>query len=380
MSDNNSWTVVVIDDEEDIRDVMAMMLQDSGYITKTASDGIAGVDLCYKILPQIVITDIRMPGMDGLKVLETLKKNIPDIEIIVATAFGEMDIAIRALQLDASDFITKPISHEAFFMALARAKERFTARRKLKLILHQDKMMSLGRLAASVAHEINNPLSGVLNYIKLMQRIMEKGVLAEDSRKKFINQLELIESEISRCTQIVSGLLTFSRKSEPVFTRIDLKCLLDRCVLLSRHKMELGKIEFKLNISPVLPEINGDFNQLQQCVINLIFNAIDAMPDGGTLELSAQNEPAKGFVTISVKDSGHGITEKDILHIFEPFFTTKKDGYGIGLGLSTVYGIMQRHKGSVEAKSRPGKGSVFMLRLPVENKFPERENVFKNKN
>lgn len=372
MPDNNYWTVVVIDDEEDIRDVMAMMLRDSGYHVETASDGVSGVDLCNKILPQIVITDIRMPGMDGLKVLETLKKNIPDIEIIVATAFGEMDIAIRALQLDASDFITKPISHEAFFMALTRAKERFSARKNLKLILHQDKMMSLGRLAASVAHEINNPLSGVLNYIKLMHRIMERGMLTEDSRKKFINQLELIENEISRCTQIVSGLLTFSRKSDPAFKKINVEHLLNRCVLLSRHKMELSKIELRLNINPVLPEVEGDFNQLQQCVINLIFNAIDAIPDGGSLELSAQNEPGKGFLTISVKDSGYGICEKDLPHIFEPFFTTKKDGYGVGLGLSTVYGIMERHKGSVEVKSQPGKGSVFILLLPIESKSLER--------
>lgn len=371
MPDNKSWKVVIIDDEKDIRDVMAMMIGDSGYSVETASDGIAGVDLCNKILPQIVITDIRMPGMDGIKVLETLKKDIPDIEVIVATAFGEMDIAIRALQLDASDFITKPVSRDAFFTALTRAKERFTARKKLKDIQHQDKMMSLGRLAASVAHEINNPLSGILNYIKLMHKIMVKGALSEESRKKFIPQLELIESELSRCTQIVSGLLTFSRKSDPAFTKINIENLLNRCVLLSRHKMELGKIDLKIYISPHLPEVKADFNQLQQCIINLLFNAVDAMPDGGTLELIADNAPDKGFVAISVKDTGNGISEKDLAHIFEPFYTTKKNGYGIGLGLSTVYGIMKRHNGSIDVISHPGKGSVFTLRLPSDSKLPE---------
>ncbi|MFH2044190.1 MAG: hybrid sensor histidine kinase/response regulator [Pseudomonadota bacterium] len=371
MPDNNSWMVVVIDDEEDIRDVMAMMLRDSGYRVETASDGIAGIELCNKILPQIVITDIRMPGIDGIKVLETLKIDIPDVEIIVATAFGEMDIAIRALQLDASDFITKPIGRDAFFMALTRAKERFTARKQLKDIQHQDKMMSLGRLAASVAHEINNPLSGVLNYIKLMHKTMERGPLSEENRKKFIPQLELIESELSRCTQIVSGLLTFSRKSDPAFININIENLLNRCVLLSRHKMELGKIDLKLYTSPHLPEVKGNFNQLHQCIINLLFNAIDAMPDGGTLELSAENDPNKGFVSICVKDTGQGICEKNLTHIFEPFFTTKKNGYGIGLGLSTVYGIMERHNGSIDVKSGPGKGSVFTLRLPSDSNLPE---------
>jgi signal transduction histidine kinase len=200
---------------------------------------------------------------------------------------------------------------------------------------------------------------------------MAKGTLSEENRKKFIPQLELIESELNRCTQIVSGLLTFSRKSDPAFTKINIENLLNRCVLLIRHKLELGKIDLKLYISPYLPEVKADFNQLQQCIINLLFNAIDAMPDGGTLELSAENDSYNGFVAIRVKDTGHGIREKDLAHIFEPFFTTKKNGYGIGLGLSTVYGIMNRHNGSIDVISHPGKGSVFTLRLPLDSILPE---------
>jgi len=368
-----------LDDEEDIRDVMAIMLRDSGYCVEVASDGSSGIALCRRIQPRIVITDIRMPGIDGLKVLETLKKDMPDIEVIVATAFGEMDVAVRALQLDASDFITKPVSHDALFMALKRAKERWSARRQIKeytamlerevvdqaRTLHQDKMMSLGRLAASVAHEINNPLSGVLNYVRLMLRILDRGPLSDENHEKFINQLGLVESEISRCSQIVSSLLTFSRKSDPALARLRAEDLIQRCALLSRHKLELSKIELKVSVVPCLPDVEGDFNQLQQCVINLIFNAIDAMPGGGTLDLSAERDSSGVFVKISVKDTGSGISEKDLPRIFEPFYTTKKDGYGVGLGLSTVYGIMERHKGSVEVKSRPGGGAIFTLLIPV---------------
>ena len=132
MQAHPDWKIVVIDDEQDIREVMAITLQDAGYIVATASDGAAGLQLCDEKSPQIVITDIRMPGLDGLQVLETLKKKYPDIEVIVATAFGEMDLAIRALQLDASDFITKPISDEALYLALKRASERFTSNKQLK--------------------------------------------------------------------------------------------------------------------------------------------------------------------------------------------------------------------------------------------------------
>ena len=508
------WKIVLIDDEEDIREVMAVALQDAGYTVETAADGATGIELCAAICPQIVITDIRMPGIDGLQVLETIKGKFPDIEVIVATAFGEMDLAIRALQLDASDFVTKPISDEALNLALKRAKNRFTSRKQLKdyatilekekaetsqellrniafqrnliessmdgilacdetnivvifnrsiekmlnyakeealltmtigqffasgeherfrqklsnkmyggadrlalyetrlleksgreipvqvsasvlfdqdrenglvcffrdlreirklereisdqaRILHQDKMMSLGRLAASVVHEINNPLSGVLNYLRLMSRILGQGPLADDRQEKFKRYLDLVETETSRCSQIVSSLLSFSRRSPPSFGPVQIEKLLQRCIILSRHKLELNNIQLESNVEPNLPSVNGDFNQLQQCIINLIFNAIDVMPDGGTLNINASNDVEEKSVTIAVNDTGPGIDQADLAHIFEPFVTTKSEGYGVGLGLSTVYGIMERHGGSIDAASPPGEGATFTLKLPV---------------
>jgi PAS domain S-box-containing protein len=509
-----NWKIVLIDDEEDIREIMALALEDAGYTVGTAADGMAGLLLCDDTSPQIVITDIRMPGIDGLQVLETLKKKYPDIEVIVATAFGEMDLAIRALQLDASDFITKPISDEALYLALRRARERFTSRKQLKdytallekekaetshellksirfqrnliessmdgilgcddsgtvviynhtmeqllgfpkqevlhkmtfkqffpannlapfmdelsgeayggkdrlmlyetylkeksgrevpvqvsasllfdqgrenglvcffrdlreirqlegkisdqaRILHQDKMMSLGRLAASVVHEINNPLSGVLNYLGLMRRILGQGSLAQGRQEKFQRYLELVESETSRCSDIVSSLLSFSRRSPQSFENVEIDKLLQRCILLSRHKLELNNIRLESDVQSQMPSVNGDFNQLQQCIINLIFNAIDVMPDGGTLNLAARYDVRRKLVMITVKDSGPGIDPADLPHIFEPFVTTKNEGHGVGLGLSTVYGIMERHRGSIDAASRPGEGATFTLKLPV---------------
>jgi len=379
VTESAAWKIVLIDDEEDIREVMTLTLEDAGYRVASAPDGESGLQICEQISPQIIITDIRMPGMDGIQVLEAIKKKNPDIEVIVATAFGEMDLAIRALQLDASDFITKPISDEALYLALDRARNRYTSRKQLKdytallekekadqvRILHQDKMLSLGRLAASVVHEINNPLAGILNYLGLMVRILGRGPLAEDRREKFQRYLELVETETKRCSQIVSSLLSFSRKSEPSFGDVQLEELLQRCTILSRHKLQLSNIRLESSISTNIPAVKGDFNQLQQCVINLIFNAIDAMPDGGTLNLEGRYDGQKGWVIIIVKDSGSGIAAEDLPHVFEPFYTTKQEGYGVGLGLSTVYGIMQDHNGTVNVESRPGQGAVFMLQLPV---------------
>jgi len=321
-----------------------------------------------------------MPGMNGLEVLEEIKRQHPDIEVIVFTAFGEMDLAIRALQLDASDFITKPVNDDALHTALKRARERYSARKQLKdytallekeyadqaRILHQDKMISLGRLAASVVHEINNPLSGILNYTRLMIRILNRGPLVEERREKFGQYLKLVESETDRCSQIVSSLLTFSRKSPLTFESISIAELIDRCALLSQHKLELQHIRLEIRVAANIPPVTGDFNQLQQCIINLIFNAIDAMPEGGAVTLSGSHDAAAGRAVISVADTGCGISQADRPHIFEPFFTTKKEGYGVGLGLSTVYGIMERHRGTVTLESQPGQGSTFRLELPVK--------------
>jgi len=516
MATSPPWKIVLIDDEKDIREVMAIALQDAGYTVDIAADGATGLKLCEDSSPQIVITDIRMPGMDGLQVLETIKRKYSDIEVIVATAFGEIDLAIRALQLDASDFITKPISDEALYLALNRARERFNSRKQLKdytallerekaetsqellksiafqrnliessmdgilgcdgkdtvvtynqsmeqilgyaktevlhkmtimqffpagkladfkaelssdtyggenrlilyetslleksgheipvqvsanllfeqgrqnglvcffrdlrqirklerevsdqaRILHQDKMMSLGRLAASVVHEINNPLSGILNYLRLMSRILGKGSLSENHKEKFQRYLDLVENETHRCSQIVSGLLSFSRMSPPSFGQVQIDELLQRCILLSQHKLELSNIRLESNVQSNLPPVIGDFNQLQQCMINLFFNAIDAMPDGGTLELSSRYDTDRDVMIVRVKDSGCGIPREDLAHIFEPFYTTKKEGYGVGLGLSTVYGIMEQHHGSVNVESQSGAGTAIILELPVSD-------------
>jgi len=228
-------------------------------------------------------------------------------------------------------------------------------------------MMSLGRLAASVVHEINNPLSGILNYLRLMLRILDEDQLDEDQTQKFQHYLELAENEIERCSQIVANLLNFSRTSPPAFGEVRIEELINRCILLSRHKLELSNIGLESNIQTNLPPVKGDFNQLQQCIINLIFNAIDAMPGGGTLTLEGHCEAGKRLVVITVKDSGEGIAPADLPYIFEPFFTTKSQAYGVGLGLSTVYGIMERHKGAVNVESHPGEGATFTLELPVSS-------------
>ena len=246
MPSKPAWRILLVDDEPDIVAVLGMTLTDAGYAVKSAGDGAAGWAACNEEQPHIVITDLRMPHKDGLQLLSEIKAAYPVVEVIVATAFGDMTSAVKALQLDASDFITKPIAAEALLVAVERAKARILTRRKLQEdqinLLHRDKMMSLGHLAASVAHEINNPLSGVLNYIRLMRRTTGDQGPSPEQQMKFGTYLETVEKEVDRCCRIVSNLLTFSRKSEPIQTDVNVGELIERSAELCGHRLTLGQI------------------------------------------------------------------------------------------------------------------------------------------
>mgnify|MGYP006285198745 CR=1 FL=1 len=371
--------MLLVDDEQDIREVTSLVMKDQGFEVYTAEDGVSGFDMVESVEPQIVVTDVKMPKMGGIELLRKVKERFEDTEVIVITAFGEMDLAIEALQLDASDFINKPIDDAALKLALSRAKERYLSRQHLKeytrfleqknldqaRILHRDKLISLGRLSASVVHEINNPISGILNYAHLMNRMIKKSGGTGMDMEKFSRYLDIIESESSRISEIVSSLLTFSRKSKLTFAEIDVKTLLEKSALLCRHKVELSSIELSMEIEPDLKPIHGDFNQIQQSIINLVFNAVDAIGTGGKIAISAMNKTEEGQVWIVVRDNGKGIEPEELNRIFEPFYTTKDEGYGVGLGLSIIFGIMERHGGSIEADSEPGRGTSFTLRFPA---------------
>ncbi len=234
-------------------------------------------------------------------------------------------------------------------------------------LLQHHKMISLGRLAASVVHEINNPLAGILNYIRLMIKVLGRDAsLKPESLEKFQRYLDLVESETSRCSKIVSNLLAFSRKSTMEFSEVNVPELLEKSIMLSQHKMDLQDIQIRTELEEKIPPVWGDFNQIQQCVINLIFNAIDAMPDGGTLTIRCSYNQNEAVVKIGVEDTGSGISEEHLPHIFEPFYSTKTEGNGLGLGLATVYGIIDRHNGTISVDSEVGKGTVFTIILPLE--------------
>ncbi|MBW1771582.1 MAG: PAS domain-containing protein [Deltaproteobacteria bacterium] len=235
----------------------------------------------------------------------------------------------------------------------------------LQKLIQEDRMISLGKLVASSVHEINNPIQGLLTFSHLMQETLEQGDLQQEDLEKFRKFLSMMSSELERCGDIVSGLLSFSRQYERVFRDVDLNDILEQVVALTRHRMEIQEIRLTIEMAPHPLIVNGDVNQLQQCFLNLIFNAIEAMPQGGQLDIVSEADRDKAHATLEFRDTGLGIDQENIDHIFDPFFTTKEESAGTGLGLSIVYGIVKNHGGDIRVESRLGKGSTFVLQFPA---------------
>jgi two-component system NtrC family sensor kinase len=233
-------------------------------------------------------------------------------------------------------------------------------------ILQQEKMASLGKMAAVVAHEVNNPLSGILTYAKLLRKWVGTGQTGHEKREDAMQCLELIASESRRCGDLIKNLLTLSRTSPMNVRSTDLHEVIDRCLLLIKHQMELGGVDLQLKLAKDMPRVPCDPEQIEQVLLALIMNAIDAMPQGGNLWLETRLNPDETEAVIQVRDDGAGIADDVLPHIFEPFMTTKETGRGVGLGLAISRGIVERHSGRIEVESQLGRGTTFTVTLPCQ--------------
>jgi two-component system, NtrC family, sensor kinase len=233
-------------------------------------------------------------------------------------------------------------------------------------VLQVEKMASVGKLAAVVAHEINNPLSSILTYAKLLRKWMERPDGGRDKREEAEQCLELIAAESRRCGDLVKNLLTFSRVQPINLQATDIGAVVNRCYRLVQHQLELSNIQWQEEIPPGLPRVICDGAQIEQVLLALVMNAIDAMPRGGNLWLSAAATPDGGQLELRVRDDGCGIAPEILPQIFEPFLTTKETGHGVGLGLAISRSIVERHGGRIEAQSELGRGTTFMVHLPLQ--------------
>ena len=317
----------------------------------------------------INVTDLYPDGF-AASIMEKLrdesygaKGKLPITKANIVTKGGEM------IPVEMTGAIIYEGGHEVATMAIFNdLREKLLAEEKLKqvlvLVAQSEKMASLGRLAAGVAHEINNPLTGILLYVNMILEKLEEGHWLH-------KDLAYVLEDAERCRDIVKNLLTYSRQGSQSRGRFQLNTMVEESLGLIRDQKFFINIDLVKHLSESPMEIHGDKNQLNQVVINLVINALDAMDGKGTLTLTTYPNEDTGRVCLEVSDTGPGIPWENQPRVFDPFFTTKAPGKGTGLGLSTVYGIVKKHEGSISIKHTGPEGTTFLLELPSAGPQPE---------
>jgi len=281
----------------------------------------------------------------------------------LAESFNEMSNRLQVAQAEVTAW-----THTLEERVDEKTRELKQAHQRM---LHVEKMATIGKMAAVVAHEINNPLSGILTYSRLVRRWIEKNTQPSPKQEEMRGSLDLIASESKRCGELVRNLLSFSRVSPMNLAWCDLNQVIDRCIRLVQHKLEMGGIQVSLDLAEELPPAHCDPAQIEQVVLAMVINAIDAMPQGGNLWITTR--AVDDSMELLVRDDGIGIPEEHLAHIFEPFYTTKESG-GSGLGLAISQNIVERHGGNIEVKSTVGQGTTFKIVLPIESRQPVNES------
>ena len=239
-----------------------------------------------------------------------------------------------------------------------------------RTMITREKMASLGKLAATVAHEVNNPLAGILTYAGLSLKQLNKSGGDPAIRAEIVENLRIIERESRRCGDLMRNLLTFARQAPSQRELNDLNTLVRHGLALVLHQLELKGITLNENLQENLPAVRCDAGQLRQVILALLVNAIEAMPDGGHLEVSTAMGDTREDVAFRVRDTGVGISPETLPHIFDPFFTTKDSQQSTGLGLAVAASILEQHGGEISANSTLGKGTEFVVSMPLDAPAP----------
>jgi two-component system, NtrC family, sensor kinase len=300
--------------------------------------------------------------IEGTRAVSEMRLDRP-IEVRPGTELGELAHSFNLMRERLKKAIGEinQFTHNLESKVEERTEQLRVAQRKLE---QSDRLASLGKLSATVAHEINNPLSGVLNLSKLMQRILTEEGIPPERLAEFREYLSQVTRETTRIGRIVTDLLAFSRRSRPQISRADLNNIVQTTYALVAHKLELGEVEVEFNLDPDLPPITCDASQIRQLVMNLLLNGAEAIQGRGRIAIRTEGLSDGRSVVMRVSDNGEGIPAEQLPHIFDPFFTSKEEGKGVGLGLAVVYGIVEAHGGEIEVVSRPGEGTTFTVTLP----------------
>jgi len=416
-STRNKGAILIVDDQVTNLKLLTTMLTGRGYHVRSASNGPMAIEMTREFSPDLILLDVKMPGMDGYQVCEYLKahERTRDIPIIFATVLDETENKVKAFAAGAVDYVTKPLRMREVLARVEahltlrtvqkqleernaqlereiaeRARAEEALRESEKQLRQQEQLAAIGRLAGGIAHDFNNLMATI---ILCAQMSLTRRDLPAQTTEAF----ETILDESRRAAELVQQILDFGRRSMLEKHRLDLAPLVKKTIgVLQRTLPE--NIHITLDAPDSTPLIvEADPTRIQQALINLALNARDAMPEGGELHLrlchtsvkpdkesgvtkgslSSQAEGIeKGeWICLTVMDTGAGMTKETQTHLFEPFFTTKPVGKGTGLGLAQVYGIVKQHDGHIRVETAIGEGTVFHIYLPAYEEEVETEET-----
>ena len=370
----NNIHLLLVDDEDNFRQTLCKRLEKRGFAVEQAANGEECLLILEKSPVHVVVLDVRMPGRSGMDVLPVIKDRYPKTEIILLTGHATTADGVDGIKSGAFDYLTKPVEFEHLVTKILQAYEKIQRleierqeaeyRKKMEQqMIATERLVSLGTLAAGVAHEINNPLAIIKESVGWMQQLLKKNELKDIPRRNDLEKsLEKVEKSIERARRITHQLLGFVKKSDSAFMEVNLNELMEEAIQLIAHEAENRSIDILKQVDPLLQTIWSDAYQLRQVIINLLTNAIQAIGFKGTITLSLKN--AGDHATFTVSDTGPGIPGENLKKIFEPFFSTKSPGEGTGLGLFVTRGIVEKLGGTVEVESKIGQGASFCVRLP----------------
>lgn len=365
---------MLVDDEADFRRVIAKRLKKRGIQSSEASSG----EECLTILAQtpvdVVVLDVKMPGMNGIETLGRIRKDYSKTEVILLTGHSSTSDGVEGIKAGAFDYLTKPLETEHLAGKIIQAYEKvkrieekeaedaFRKECEIKMI-STERLASLGTLAAGVAHEINNPLAVINESVGWIKLLLQKNEATNAPiRKELELPVEKIEKSVYRIKKITHPLLGIVRKSDFSIAEINLNELLNDTIDLVRTEAQNKGVDVRLKTNSSPSSLWSDPYQLRQVIINLLNNAIQASTKGGTVTVTLRQ--SSGSSEIEIHDQGKGIPEEHLTKIFEPFFSTKEPGEGTGLGLYVTRNIIEKLEGMIDVKSHLGKGATFRVVLP----------------
>lgn len=371
-------TVLFVDDEKDICDVLSISLSDLGYKVYTAENGQEALRIIQEINPPIVLTDIRMPVMDGIELLRRIKLQNPETEVIMVTGHGDMDLAIKSLKHEATDFIVKPIKDEALEIALKRALERISLRRQLReytenleelvqeksaKLVQAERLAAVGETIAGLSHAIKNIAGG----LEGGTFVLEKGI--ELDNKDYISQgWEAVRFSFEKIKDLSVDLLNYAKFTDLNFIFSDPNEPAREVAELMKTRAEKLGINLKMDLSSDLKTIRFDPDAIHHCLLNLVTNSIDAVlgedsSDTRKEVLLETTKPEGWGVEYKVTDNGCGMPDEVREKLFTSFFSTK-GATGTGIGLMITKKVVDAHEGLIQSETEEGVGSVFTIRLP----------------